>query len=364
MAPKEFERLQAINRYLELNKNVANELQAIVTMAADICVAPTALITVISGDKQYVKFKKAFDFEEIPREDAFCHETLASKEYFVVPNAAKDIRFAKHPMVIGYPYVIFYAGIPLITLNGQHLGSLCVLNQVPQEISVTQIKILRMLAKHAVHLIEFESGLSSLKNQVAKAKATEVKLKSFFESSTSEHFIIDKEYKILAFNKKLQDFVLREYDLIIEKGMDIRDLVRAQYIDDFVKNCQLAFAGTRVRHERFIHFGKSSRWCDTSYDPAKTPDGNIIGLSYNSTDISERINAQNKLLNQQALLDKTAFLQSHEIRKPVANLKGLLALLALDGKFNAYPGLISLQTKVDQLDEKIKLIVGFTAKRY
>ncbi|MET1057079.1 MAG: GAF domain-containing protein [Pedobacter sp.] len=360
MPLKELERLEAVHRYLSLELSVSDELQKIVKTAAEICGTPTALISLIDEDTQYIKFKQAFDFTQTEREHAFCNHTIGKPDFFVVEDALKDHNFVNNPLVTGNPMIRFYAGIPLTTHDGYNLGSLCVIDQIPREISAMNLKMLKLLARHAINLFEFESGLALMKQQYLEAKQVELKLSSFFESSTSEHIIIDRDYTILAFNKRLRDFVNNEYGIAIEKGMKVTNFIRENYLLDFVKNCQRALDGEQVRHERLIQFGPNAHWCDITYDPARNSSGEIIGVSFNSTDITDRIVQQQKMMNHQDILMETAFLQSHELRKPVANIKGLLTLLEMDGYFKSYSGLFKIQKANDILDERIHAIVGFT----
>lgn len=360
MPLKELESLEAVNRYLTLEISVADRLQKIVKTAAEICGTPTALIALISEDTQYIKFNQGLDFTLMPMVDAFCNHTILEPDFFVVEDALNDERFNDNPLVTGNPNIRFYAGVPLTTDDGYHLGSLCVIDQIPGKIGAVNLKMLKMLARHVINLFEFESGLVLLKQQFIQTKQTEIKLRSFFESSTSEHIIIDRDYIILAFNKRLRDFIYKEYHITIEKGMKITDFVGKVYMQDFIANCKRALAGEQVRHERLVQFGGKSIWCDIDYNPAKNSEGEIIGVSYNSTDITDRILQQNKLLSHQDSLTKTAFLQSHELRKPVANIKGILTLLQMEGYFENYGSLQKMEKATNVLDERIRAIVECT----
>lgn len=360
MPLKELERLQAVNKFLKIDFSLNKELQDVVSTAARICGCSTAFISLIGEQTQYIKFKQAFDFTEMAGKDEFCNYTMETSDFFMVEDAANDERFKDNPLVTGGPNVRFYAGIPLATRDGYNLGSLCVIDQSPKTISKIKRKMLTMLARHAMHIFEFESSISIIKSQYILARKTEIKLLSFFESSTSEHIMIDKDYNILAFNKRLRDFVLKEYQITIEKGMKVTIFIRENYMADFISNCNKALSGERVRHERLIQFGNTFHWCDITYDPARNADGEIIGISYNSTDITARVEEHEKMLAHQNLLSKTAFLQSHELRRPVANMKGILVLLRMENYFQFYPLFQQIQNDVEELDEKIKTIVGFT----
>lgn len=360
MPLKELERLQGLSKYLKTTISLETELQAIAKTAANICGTPAAIITLISGGTQYISYSESFDFRDISREDDFCNFNLSGQEPLVVEDTLKDQRFINNALVKDEPKIRFYAGMPLTTHDGHNLGCLCVIDQAPASFSALKLKMLKMLAAQIIHLFEFESGLAVLKKQFTASKKMEIKLRSFFESSTSEHIILDRDYNVLAFNKRLMDFVQKAYHITIEKGMKVTAFVHENYMEDFIANCQKALSGQRVRHERQIQFGKNSHWCDITYDPAKNAEGEIIGVSYNSTDITDRILQQNVMLNCKAMLMRTAFLQSHELRKPVANIKGLLMLIKLDGHFDHIPAFIEMQNAINNLDEKIHVIVGYT----
>ena len=360
MPLKELERLQAVNKYLKININVEEELQAIAKTAADICDCSAAIITVSDEDKQELRFSHPPDFTYPGEAGLFYEYIISGPEFFIIEDLLKDKRFCNIESANSKPYIQFYAGVPLKTRDGYNLGSLYVMGQVPKPISIVNLKMLKMLAKHIAHILEFESGLRLLKKQFLMAKQTEVKLRSFFESSTSEHIMLDGQYKILAFNKRVRDIVQKEYNVLLEPGMKVTDFIHEDYMSDFIGNCKRALAGERIRHERLILFGSTSRWCELTYNPAKNSEDKILGVSYNCTDITDRVVQQNSMLKQHNLLMKTAFLQSHELRKPVANIKGILMLLKTDGHFNTYPALLDIENAADELDEKIRTIVSFT----
>lgn len=361
MPLKEFERQTAVDRYVKTDIKLEAGLLAIAQMAATICAAPSALITLSHGDTQYVSYKISSDFtQKINKESSFHDFINAIDEFLIVEDTYLDPRFINNHMVICEPKIRFFAGVPLTTHDGHHLGTLCVTGQVPNSLSSVKLKMLKMLASQIIQLFEFESSLAVLKKQFIASKIMEVKVRSFFGSSTSEHIMVDKDYKVLAFNKRLMDFVQKVYAVKIEKGMKVTSFVHESYMEDFVANCKRALSGERVTHEREILFGNRSYWCDIIYDPAKNADGEIIGVSYNSTDITDRIMQQNVMLNQKAMLMRTAFLQSHELRKPVANIKGLLLLLKMDGYFDTCPALGEILNATDELDQKIQVIVSYT----
>ena len=103
-------------------------------LASIICKTPIALITLLDEERQWFKSRFGLERSEIPREDAFCNHAIMMPETILVVNdAAQDGRFASNPLVAAEPNVRFYAGAPLVTSNGEALGTICVLDAVPSD---------------------------------------------------------------------------------------------------------------------------------------------------------------------------------------------------------------------------------------
>ena len=117
-------RLQAVERFKTLDLDTDIEFQELVNMASETCNMPIALLTLIDRDTQWIKAKKNTEVTEIPREHTFCTYTILEDTILVIPDASKDARFVNYPTVANDPHVRFYAGAPLITADGQRIGSL------------------------------------------------------------------------------------------------------------------------------------------------------------------------------------------------------------------------------------------------
>lgn len=360
MPLQEAERIAAVSRYMNLNLSLERELQDIVDTACQICGTPTALITFITEDTQFIRFKKAFKFDQTPRSQAFCNYTIAQKGVFLVEDTHQDQRFIAHPLVTGDPRIRFYAGAPLVTQDGYHLGSLCIIDQKPGSVSALQTRILTHLARQVIQLLEYDASVALLKQQYAEALRMETQMRSFFESSTSEHVMIDSQLKIVAFNKRVQEFIQKVYHVSMQAGMDVTNFIHRDYITDFIANCQRALKGETVSHERLVVFGETAHWCAITYDPSRNAQGEIVGVSYHSTDITDQMNDQTLISSHEQLLSKTAFIQSHELRKPVANMLGLLTLIETGGQLSHVTLLKDIEENVRLLDEHIQMIVRYT----
>ena len=360
MPLRELERLAAVNRFLKLEISKENELQEIVNLAAQICETETALITLIDEHTQHIKFKVGCEPDTIPRADAFCNHVIDQNELMIVRDATLDNRFATNPFVVSDPSIRFYAGSPLTTTDGLNLGSLCVLDKAPKELSDLQQKMLSALSRQVIQLLEIETSIKILKQQFFEAKRSEIELRSFFESSIDCHLLLGKNFEVLTFNKSVERLLSTGNGKLLERGKLIGPYLNADFLDDFTTNYNKALKGTAVFEEREINYGNRSTWWVIKYEPAFDPTGEIIGVSVNSTDVTARVEHAKIVSTQNNSLSEIAFIQSHELRRPVASIMGLMELLKEDSRINSIEEIQLMQRAVLELDEKIHLVVGYT----
>jgi signal transduction histidine kinase len=151
----ERERLEILRRFDLLDTAPEEDLDDLTSIAAAICGTPISLITLIDADRQWFKSRVGVEHTESPRETAFCARAIAQDDdLFVVPDAAADPRFASNPDVTGGLHVRFYAGAPLVTQEGAALGTLCVIDREPRELTAGQERALRALSRAVVAQFE------------------------------------------------------------------------------------------------------------------------------------------------------------------------------------------------------------------
>jgi GAF domain-containing protein len=150
----EKKRLKVLWQYDVLDTVPEEVFDDLTELAARICEAPIALISLVDEKRQWFKAKVGVSLSETSRDISYCAYAITQSDLFIVPDATKDKRFANNPMVTSEPKIRFYAGAPLITPDGHALGTLCVIDKVPRELRPDQKQALRILARHVVSQLE------------------------------------------------------------------------------------------------------------------------------------------------------------------------------------------------------------------
>jgi signal transduction histidine kinase len=168
LAFREEKRLAALQATELLDSLPETAFDEIVQLASMICGTPMALISLVDENRQWFKSRYGMDAAETPREFAFCaHAIQQPDQMFVVNDAHEDPRFAGNPLVTSGPNIRFYAGAPLVTPEGDALGTLCVLDRVPRRLNAAQLRALDGLKHQVQSQIELRRHAKSLRAQEA-----------------------------------------------------------------------------------------------------------------------------------------------------------------------------------------------------
>lgn len=148
-------RLLALKQLRILDTCAEAEFDAIVRAASLICGVPISLISLVDEKRQWFKANVGLEsVKETPRELAFCAHTILGDTILEVADATLDPRFSDNPIVLGEPNIRFYAGVPLRLTSGENVGTLCVIDSKPHQLTDHQRVILTYLATAASHALE------------------------------------------------------------------------------------------------------------------------------------------------------------------------------------------------------------------
>jgi len=160
----EAERLRALRAYEILDTPAEQAFDDLSRVASYICNTPIALVTLIDSDRQWIKAKIGLTVDETTRDVAFCAHTILGREIMEVVDTALDPRFFDNPLVLGAPNIRFYAGMPLVTSDDHALGSLCVIDREPRQLTVLQRDALQALARQVVAQFEAHRNFRRLRD--------------------------------------------------------------------------------------------------------------------------------------------------------------------------------------------------------
>lgn len=199
---------------------------ALTRLAAHLIGTPMALVSIISQGRQWFKSKVGVDGSETSRDTSFCGHVVASGQPLIVSDAQLDTRFADNPLVVGEPNVRFYAGLPLATEEGLVVGTLCVLDRAPRELSAESLQLLELVAAQATVQLELRRKDRHLQRERQRLQASEARLRAVFEAMAEGVAIMDSQGVLTRLNYPAELLLNRvqlnlsgqEYDVLREDG--------------------------------------------------------------------------------------------------------------------------------------------------
>lgn len=217
-------RINKLFDYSILDSLPEEDYDFIVRIAAQICGTPISLISFVDEKRQWFKANFGLADKETPRDISFCaHAINKPYEVFKVSDAKNDSRFMDNPLVTSNPNIGFYAGVPLVSDDGYALGSLCVIDHKPRELSDHQIAALKGLSKQVINLLELRRQKIELErvNKFLKFKNKELEEFTYITSH-------DLQEPLRTITSLLEIIKISYNDKIDEKGQEmIRYVVEA-----------------------------------------------------------------------------------------------------------------------------------------
>jgi signal transduction histidine kinase len=153
----EIQRLKSLESYHVLKSHKESSFDHLATLATIVCQTPIALISFIDQEMQWVKSSIGIDLHQLPRSLSACHESILKNDYFVVEGSDFDLNlpFTEQMKRLG---IHFYGGVPITTNEGFNVGTLCVLDYVPRELSLEQVESLKLISRQVMSLLEIRNN--------------------------------------------------------------------------------------------------------------------------------------------------------------------------------------------------------------
>ncbi|MEW9920064.1 histidine kinase dimerization/phosphoacceptor domain -containing protein [Marimonas sp. MJW-29] len=180
--PMNAERLRTLQDYDILDTEAEDDFNEIVELASQICGTPISLISLLDEDRQWFKAKVGFDKPETSLEESICSHAILNGDLFEISDLKADPRTADNPLTMGDDGVRFYAGAPLIAANGLPMGTLCVLDRKPLELTDMQRTALKVLSRQVMKQLELRVAL---RNQAILQSEADHRVKNSLQSMSA-----------------------------------------------------------------------------------------------------------------------------------------------------------------------------------
>jgi signal transduction histidine kinase len=184
-------RVEVLKQYQILDTPPESVFDELTQLAAQICQTPVALITFVDANRQWFKSRLGVNFIEASLNSGFCPFVVEKCESLVIADTLTEDEYATNPVVVSPPHVRFYAGVPLVTSQGYVLGTLCVLDFVPRQLSQENIQVLQTLGRQV--MVQLEAKFAARQALETDTALIEV-VKGVSESIGEEFFYLLVEH--------------------------------------------------------------------------------------------------------------------------------------------------------------------------
>lgn len=294
-------RLLALHSYEVLDTPPEPGFDDITRLACAMFQVPMALMTLVDERRQWFKSRQGIEVTQTAREVSICNIAIQRPhEVLVVPDASVDARFMHNPLVTGGPRLRFYAGAPLISSDGQALGTLCIVDRQPHEFDASQQELLRLLSRQVMTQLELRRKDLGRARSLAQASA---RFDQLFQVVTEGVLLARPNGEVLTANKAACDIVGLSVQEICQRGraglIDTSDPRLVPLLEERQRTGR-ARGQLRMRHAngRLFEVDISSVIFD---DPVM---GKLSSIMFR--DVSENLRLLGQLQDQVSLLNNLA----------------------------------------------------------
>ena len=173
-------RVKGLLSYNVLDTLPEEDFEAITKLASHICDTPISLVSFVDDHRQWFKSNRGLTVTETSKDIAFCSHAIQTPEKpMVVPDARNDSRFKNNPLVTGEPHIVFYAGFPLNSSEGHALGTLCIIDTKPRQLSADQVDSMHALSVQVIRLLDLRKRTHLLEAKSVELTDANIQLNQF-----------------------------------------------------------------------------------------------------------------------------------------------------------------------------------------
>jgi PAS domain S-box-containing protein len=232
--PDEDARLAALRRYDILDTPPDGAFDRITAMAAKLFSVPISIISLVDTDRIWFKSHHGLDHEQIDRLPGLCASAILQDEPWVLEDAQRDIRALANPLVAGEFGLRFYAGVPLRTSDGFNLGTLCVIDREPRQVTDEELAVLGDLAALVMDQMELRLGarravweaeriVAERDQQAERTREAERRLNAVLDNASVAVLMMDERQQCSYMNAAAER--LTGYSLAETRGRPLHDVI-------------------------------------------------------------------------------------------------------------------------------------------
>lgn len=278
-----------------------DEFKDTLSFVSEICEVPYAFITHLDSKNQPILTKTGLDSLTIPEEILRYNQNIISRNDIIkISNTKKDSKHQTKNLDTTTVQFVFFAGFPILNNKNQAIGSICVLDSKPKELSIVQSRILEYSAKQISSKLEAFEQNRILLNKIIK-KETQFEL--FIDNSKEIIYELDLDGIFTYISKNLIDFLGYEADEIT--GESIALLIHPEDMEMCLNHLNNVVETGKSKKEliyRILQKDGHYVWHSSNLKFSEK-EGKPVFIG-NCRDITKHIEIQQKILHQKEFYEK------------------------------------------------------------